>query len=102
MSPATTRRALVAAAVAGAIGLLVSIIAIAVAPARALLAYLLAYATVAGIAIGALVLLLVGYATNARWLAPLRRLQEALSSVFPALVVLFLPIALGVRRIYVW
>lgn len=102
MSPATTRRAFVAAACAGAVGLAITVIAMAVAPGRALLAYLLAYAALAGIAIGALVLLLVGYATNARWLAPLRRLQEALSSVFPALMVLFLPIALGVRRIYVW
>ena len=32
----------------------------------------------------------------------MRRLQEALSLVFPLLAVLFIPIALGVHRIYLW
>jgi len=96
------RRALGISAIAGALGLVVAIIAMVVAPGRALLAYLNAYATFAGIAIGALVVLLVGYATNARWFAPLRRLQEALCLVFPVLAVLFLPIALGVHHLYVW
>jgi hypothetical protein len=77
-------------------------IAIATDPRRALLGYLAAYATVAGIAIGALILLLIGYVAGARWLAPLRRLQEGISSVFPALAVLFIPIAAGLDRIYPW
>jgi hypothetical protein len=85
---------LVAAAATGA--------AIALEPRRALLGYLAAYTAVAAVAIGALVLLLIGYATNARWLAPLRRLQEAIAGVFPVLVVLFVPIAVGLDHIYVW
>jgi len=67
-----------------------------------LLGYLAAYATVAAIAMGALILLLIGYATNARWLSTMRRLQEAIVGVFPLLAVLFLPIAIGVEHIYVW
>jgi hypothetical protein len=96
------RRTLRAGAVAALLGLAVTAVAIAVDPKRALLAYLAAYAAVAAAAIGALVLLLVGYVANARWLAPLRRVQEALACVFPLLALLFVPIAVGVDRIYAW
>jgi hypothetical protein len=95
-------RPLVIAAALGAIGLVLSIIAIAMSPERALLGYLVAYVTVAAIAIGALILLLIGYTANARWLAPLRRVQEGVAIVFPALIVLFVPIALGLEYIYPW
>jgi hypothetical protein len=88
--------------IAAVIGLVVAIIAIALDPRRALLGYLAAYTTVIAIAAGALVLLLVGYATNSRWLAPLRRVQEAVAIVFPVLAILFLPIAFGLEWIYVW
>jgi hypothetical protein len=96
------RRALAITAALALLGLAVAAIAIAVDPARALLGYLAAYVTVCAIAVGALVLLQIGYATNARWLAPLRRLQESITLVFPVLAVLFVPIALGLEHIYVW
>lgn len=83
-------------------GLVATAIGIALDPARGLLAYLVAYATVATLAMGALVLLLIGYVTRARWLAAVRRLQEALAGVFPVLAVGFVPIAIGVYRIYAW
>ncbi|MDX2093325.1 MAG: hypothetical protein SFX73_36110 [Kofleriaceae bacterium] len=102
MAALSSHRRLALAAGAGAIALLILLIALVMSPARALLAYLAAYVTVATTAIGALVLLLIGYVTNARWLAPLRRLQESLASVFPLLAVLFLPLAIGVRHLYVW
>src|SRR5688572_23378755 len=89
-------------AVAGVIGLAATALAAVFAPERALLAYLAAYAAVIATAVGALVLLLVGYATNARWMAALRRLQEAITSVFPILAVLFIPIAIGLGRLYPW
>lgn len=106
MAPLTegrrSQRLLRASAAVGLVGLIAILIAIALAPTRALLAYLAAYTACTGVAVGALVLLLAGYATNARWLAPLRRVQEALASVFPLLAVLFLPIAIGVYRLYGW
>lgn len=96
------RRTLLVAGALGVIGLVLAGIAIAIAPERALLGYLAAYVTVAVTAIGGLILLLIGYVANARWLAPLRRLQEAISIVFPVLAVLFVPIALGLDDLYVW
>jgi hypothetical protein len=102
MATLSSRRVLAIAGGVGVGGLAIMVIAIVASPERALLAYLAAYNAVASIAVGALVLLLIGYATNARWLAPLRRLQESLASVFPLLAVLFLPIALGVHHLFVW
>ncbi len=102
MAALSARRVWQIAGLTALVALAISVVAIALDPAAALLAYLAAYATVASIAIGALVLLLIGYATNARWLAALRRVHEAIVLVFPILAVLFVPIALGVRWIYVW
>jgi len=85
-----------------AVAALATGVALALSPRRAWLGYLAAYTTVAAVAIGGLVLLLIGYATNARWLSPLRRLQEGIAGVFPALAVLFVPIAVGLDRIYPW
>jgi hypothetical protein len=97
-----TRRTAIVAGALGVLGLAGAGLAIALDPRRALLGYLFAYTTIAAIAIGALVFLLIGHAANARWLAPLRRLQQAITLVFPALAVLFVPIALGLDSLYVW
>lgn len=96
------RRVLAAAAALGVLGLGATAIAIALDPRRALLGYLAAYAAAAGAAIGVLILLLAGHAANARWPAPLRRLHESVTIAFPALAVLFLPIALGLDHLYPW
>jgi hypothetical protein len=90
------------AALVGGLGVLVTALGIALEPRRALLGYLAAYVAVAAIAFGALVMLMIGYVANARWPAAIRRLQETLVLGFPALVVLFLPIAIGLPAIYSW
>jgi hypothetical protein len=94
-----------AAVVSGVVGVLATI-AVALGgtsdPYRALVAWLVAFTAVASLAIGALILYLTGFAANARWLAVMRRLNEAIVSVFPLLVILFLPIAFGVHHLYPW
>lgn len=102
MATLTSRRALSGAIVLAILGLGATAVGIALDPDRALLGYLAAYSVVASTAIGALVFLLIAYATNARWLAAVRRVHEAISLVFPLLAILFIPIAIGVRRIYLW
>lgn len=105
MAPVTTFRggrllvALLAIGVLGAIGVVVGVV---LAPARTLLAYTAAYTYAVSIAVGALILLMIGYAANARWMAAIRRVHEIVCLGFPALAVLFVPIALGLGEIYVW
>ncbi|HVK77225.1 MAG TPA: hypothetical protein VM734_28160 [Kofleriaceae bacterium] len=71
-------------------------------PGRAAAAWLAAYATVASTAMGALVLHMIGYAANARWMASVRRLMDGVVGVFPALIVLFVPIVVAVEYLYPW
>jgi hypothetical protein len=69
---------------------------------RALTAYLTAWTFATTIAIGGLGLLLLSYATGARWMAPLRRILEATASALIPLALLFLPIALALPWVYPW
>lgn len=92
------RRAL-AVAIAGAVVWAISMV---VATDRAMYAYLTAYVFAASIAVGALVFLMIGHAMGARWVASIRRLNEAVAlSVIP-LAVLFIPIAVWADRLYLW
>jgi hypothetical protein len=69
---------------------------------RALYAYVVGYTYWIGIAIGALLLLGSLHAANARWSVVLRRFLETVPLVVPIFVVLFVPIALGMRQLYPW
>src|SRR5690606_17426365 len=95
MAPLSARRSVRTGVAITAIAVIATIVAIAIDPRRGLLGYLAGYAVVSTTAMGALVLLLIGYATNARWLATVRRLHEAIVSVFPLLAILFVPIVAG-------
>jgi len=74
----------------------------ATARPQVLSAYLTAFASVAATALGALIFLMIGYVVRASWSVVLRRLNEAIASVFPLLAVLFVPIALGLSDLYPW
>jgi hypothetical protein len=87
------------AALVGFAGLGVGLV---VARSATYFGYLTAFAFVASVALGALVFLLTTYVVGARWSVVLRRLNEAVVSVFPVLGLLFLPLAFGMDRLYLW
>ncbi|MCA8943808.1 MAG: quinol:cytochrome C oxidoreductase [Planctomycetes bacterium] len=58
-------------------------------------AYLVAYMFTLSIALGALFFVLVQHITRAGWSVVVRRLAENMTTVFPVLAILFLPIAIG-------
>ena len=92
-------------AIAGAVGIVGAIgiaIGVAFAPQRALAAYLAAWCTVATIAIGGLAVLVLGYATNARWPAVVRRPAEALARGIAPVALLSLPLFIGAAWIWPW
>ena len=86
-------------AVAGFIGLGLGL---GIDPDRAWLSYLVAYVFVVTLSVGGLILLMVGYAANARWAAVTRRLTEITALALPALALLFIPIPFGAAHIYPW
>jgi hypothetical protein len=69
---------------------------------RTFLSYLMAFVFVFTVTVGGLILLMAGYATNARWMSVVRRTTEAVALPLPALIVLFVPIVLGVAWLYPW
>jgi len=96
------RTLMIRAAAIGVAGLAATAAGGALDVRRALYAYLAAFVYWAGIGAAAMVFLMANEAANSRWYIAIRRLLEGLTTVFPVLAVLFLPIALGAGRIFPW
>ena len=90
------------AALCAVVGAGLVVLGVFVDARRTAFAYLVAFAWVFGVSVGALGLLMIGYATHARWFVALRRLCEPMALVVPLLVVLFVPIALWTKTLYPW
>ena len=88
--------------VGGAAGLLASLLGALVSPTQFFHSYLFAYLFWNGIALGCLSLLMIQHLTGGRWGLAIRRLLEAGTRTVPVLVLLFLPVVLGLKRIYPW
>jgi hypothetical protein len=69
---------------------------------QAMHSYLFAYELALSIALGALVLLMIGHVAHATWMVALRRAIEAVASPLPLLALLIVPILLLARDLYVW
>ncbi|HYQ81274.1 MAG TPA: hypothetical protein VEP68_07225 [Anaeromyxobacteraceae bacterium] len=69
---------------------------------RALFAYHVAFTYWTGIAVAALILLMIFHAAGARWMTVVRRLLETIPLVTALLAVLFVPLALGMRHLFPW
>lgn len=85
---------------------LVGVLALAAAfvrdPARAAFAYLAAFAFAVSVAIGALVVVMIGHVAESAWMVPLRRVSESVMASLPAFAALFLPLAMTTRLVYPW
>jgi hypothetical protein len=98
----TRRGALLGAAGLGGLGAIATAIGFVTAPVQAAFAYLTAWTFALSIALGALIFLMIGHATAARWTVVFQRFTEAIASSLAVLAVLFVPIALSIGRLYPW
>jgi hypothetical protein len=98
----TRRQATLGAAAVGVLGAIATAIGFATDPVQAAFSYLTAWAFALSIAIGALIFLMIGHATAARWTIVFQRFTEAIAGALPVLAVLFVPIALSLDRLYPW
>jgi hypothetical protein len=96
------RTLMIRAAAVGVIGLAATAAGGAFDGRRALFAYLAAFVYWVGIAAAAMVFLMANEAANSRWYIVVRRLLETIPAAFTVLAVLFIPIALGMGRIFPW
>jgi hypothetical protein len=90
------------ALIAGVAGLVVCAIGFVVAPDHLFRAYLIGYLFWLGIALGSLALMMVHHQSGGAWGVVVRRIFEASSRTLPLLAVLFLPLVLGMPRLYPW
>jgi len=96
------RTLMIRAAVVGVVGLAATAAGGALDARRALYAYLAAFVYWAGIALAAMVFLMANEAAGSKWYIVVRRVLESLPAALTVLAVLFLPIALGVGKIFPW
>jgi hypothetical protein len=87
---------------AGAIAAAVSVIGLFVDPTQFFRSYLFAYLVCLGIPLGSMAILLLHYLTGGHWGLVLRGTLESVLATLPALAVLFVPIALGLSKLYPW
>ena len=88
--------------VAGAVGAVISVLGFLVNSRQFFQSYLMAYMLWLGVTLGCLALGMVHQLSGGAWGVLIRRPIGAAARVIPLMTVLFLPIALGVMRIYPW
>jgi hypothetical protein len=96
------RRVAVPAAAVGAAGLALTALGGLSDPRQALASYLVAFVYWVGLALGALILLAALHTAKARWPVVLRRFLETIPQTLPLFALLFVPIGLGARHVFLW
>jgi hypothetical protein len=86
----------------GALGLGATLAGYFAAPRETLFSYEFAFVYWLGLAVGMLLLLAAFHASAARWVGLFRRLIEVMSLCCAPLALLFVPVALGMPKLFVW
>jgi hypothetical protein len=86
----------------GVLALLVCIAGAFFVPQQFFRSYLLAYLFWIGITLGCFALIMLYHMVGGIWGYAIRRLLETGAQTFPLMAVLFLPILVGMRWVYVW
>ncbi|HXI11341.1 MAG TPA: hypothetical protein VNM92_01680 [Thermoanaerobaculia bacterium] len=100
--PASVTRLETPALIAGVIGLVLCAIGAFVDSTQFFRSYLVAYIFVIGIALGSLGVLMIQFLTGGTWGVLIRRSLESATRTLPLLAIAFIPLALGMQRLYIW
>ncbi len=95
----TGRNVLVFAALFGIIGCIAGYVT---NPARLYESYMVAFAYTSLIGLGAFFFVMIQFLTGSAWSVTMRRIMENIMITLPVGLLLFIPIAMGVRVIYPW
>src|SRR5579863_353994 len=91
------------AVVAGAAGLLLSVLGAFIGPnGQFFRSYLWSYVFLVGLGLGSMAWLMLQYLTGGAWGVVIRRPAEAAARTLPLLALLFIPIAIGIPSLYRW
>src|ERR1700693_3517970 len=65
-------------------------------------AYLLGFMCWLGVALGSMAILMIRHLTGGGWGTVIRRILGAAMRTLPLLAILFIPVIVGIRRLYIW
>jgi len=65
-------------------------------------AYLLSFMDWLGIALGSMAIIMIRHLTGGGWGVVIRRIQGAAMRTLPLLAALFIPVAIGMKQLYIW
>ncbi|HZS08776.1 MAG TPA: hypothetical protein VFD58_28330 [Blastocatellia bacterium] len=92
----------VRALIAGAAGLLACLAGAFFRPAQFFHSWLTGFVFVTGITLGCLALVMLQHLTGGAWGLVIRRLLESATRTLPLVALMFLPLLLGLHRLYAW
>ena len=87
------------------IGVVFGVVAVALAftrPDEFYRAYLLGFMCWLGVSLGSMAILMIRHLTGGGWGMVIRRILGAAMRTLPLLAVLFIPVILGIRHLYIW
>src|SRR5947207_5968515 len=100
--PAELKRLSMSALLVGAVFMLLLVIGLFFDRAQFFHAYLVGFIFWTGITLGSLALLCLQHLTGGAWGLVIRRVLEASTRTLPLMLLLFVPVAIGLKSIYPW
>jgi hypothetical protein len=91
-----------AGAIVGVTGLVLGGLGGFLAPGAFFRGYLIGFVFVAGIALGALAILMLHHLTGGAWGLVVRRVLEAATRTLPLVAAMFVPLIFGLTELYIW
>jgi hypothetical protein len=101
-APEVTRKIAQRSLVIGVIFAVISGVLAFIHPQEFYRAYLLGFMCWLGVALGSMAILMIRHLTGGGWGTVIRRILGAAMRTLPLLAVLFIPIVLGIRHLYIW
>jgi hypothetical protein len=95
-------RVLRVALTVGLVGLVATGIGMAFEPRQTLFSYLVSLVYWLGLCLGALFLLTIFHASNAKWPVVVRRMLERMAECCAVFALLFLPVLFGIKQLFLW
>jgi hypothetical protein len=96
------RSLMMGGAVGGLVLVLATLAGLAIDPKPAMFSYLVGFAYWGGISMASVLLLMIFHAFGAKWMTVFRRPLEAMATSVALFALLFIPIILGMKHLYVW
>jgi hypothetical protein len=88
--------------IVGGAGLLLTLLGALLYPAQFFHSWLISFMLVTGLALGSLGLVMLQYLSGGAWGLVIRRVLESATRTLPLIALLFLPLLLGLPRLYAW